>query len=740
VSSGPSDTSPRYLSALFNAGTAAGLRDRELLERFVRRRGTRDETAEIAFAALVDRHGPMVLSTCRAVLGDPHQAEDAFQATFLVLANRAQAVRPDGSLGAWLHGVALRVAACARSRQARRTRHERRYAEMMTHSKATDRPGGLKSLDDLDSVLHEEIGRLPEKYRRPLVLCYLQGLTHDQTADQLGWPVGTVRSRLAWARDRLRTRLTRRGVAPSILPVGLLGSGLTWNPPLASVSVPAVLAEATVRGALSVSSGNAALAGIVSAEAVALMRGVLQSMITTKLILLTTTVFIAGLITTGAGLMAYSGQDRTSARSSGRSFDQVRPDAGQDKGAKAEPGDQTPEDQLDALLRDFDETLESNRRAAPDFKIAADKQAQIQDNMRKIRAIKGRLLDLAVRQPRTNAAEQALVWLAAEVSFDSEATKARELLARDYARSDRLKALFNRRLELFWASQGVEDLLRNALAQNPYREIRGLACYWLAEILNYRARILRLWSIQGPTRTKMWRDRFSPQEFERVVNQNPKMLEDEVATLYARVITEFPFVQNNDTRTERPQLVLGRPALFLPEVAKAHLDELQRLTVGRQAPEIQGVDLDGKALRLSDYHGKVVVLFVAGFERPFAAPTGRARAQIVSVFSQLAKSVDARSVAFLGVIETDPEGYKNEARASGLSIRFWFDPDQEVRPDKGGVWLPVPTRPGPILTAWDAETPNWYVIDRRGIIRYTHVFGPDVLAKAVAALLKEPEQ
>ena len=206
------------------------------------------------------------------------------------------------------------------------------------------------------------------------------------------------------------------------------------------------------------------------------------------------------------------------------------------------------------------------------------------------------------------------------------------------------------------------------------------------------------------------------------------------------MITEFPNVLNNDTRTERPQLVLGRPAMLLPDVAKAHLDELRRLSVGSPAPEIQGVDLDGKAMRLSEYRGKLVVLFVAGFERPFGAPPERTRAQIVDVFRQLAKSVDEKSVGFLGVIETDPEGFKNEAKANGVPIRFWCDPDQDVRPEVGIVWLPVSKRPGPILAAWDAETPNWYVIDKRGFIRYTHVFGPDVLEKAVTTLLKELEK
>jgi len=738
VASGASGITPKYLSALFHAGTASGLRDGELLERFASRRGTKDEAAEIAFAALVERHGPMVLSTCRAVLGDRHQADDAFQATFLVLANRAQTVRRDGSVGAWLHGVALRVAACARSREARRQRHERRYAEMTTQARERDGDGGRQSLDDLDGVLHEEIGHLPQKYRTAVVLCYLQGLTHDQAADQLGWPVGTVRRRLAWARDRLRVRLTRRGVAPSVLPAGLLGSGLAWEPTSATVSVPTALAEATVRGALWVGLGKAALAGIVSAEAVALMRGVLQSMMTTKLIVLTTTVLTAGVIVTGAGLMTYSGQGRASAPTSARSNDQGRPEAGPEKVGKPKAGGQTPEDQLDALLREFDENWESIRRAAPGFEIAAEKQAQFhQDNIRKIRGIKGRVLDLARRHPRTNAAEQALVWLAAEVSFDPEATQARELLARDHARSDRLKMLFTRRLELYWASQGVEDLLRNALEQNPYREIRGLACYWLAEVLSYRAQMLRLWPFQAPRITQMWRERFSRQEFERIEKQDPKSLEDEVARLYERVITEFPLVQNNDTRTERPQFVLGRWATDLPDVAKAHLDELRRLSVGRPAPEIQGVDLDGKPLRLSDYRGKVVVLFITGFGRPYHAPPERAPAQIVGIFRRLAKTIEGKSVVFLGVIETNREGYKREVQASGLPIRFWWDPDQASPPEEGIVWVP---RPGPILAAWDAEIENWYVIDARGQIRYTHVFGPDLLEKAVTMLLKEQEK
>ena len=737
VTGGPSGATPRYLSSLFDAGTASGLRDCELLDRFLNRRGPYDDAAEIAFAALVERHGPMVLGTCRAVLADHHQAEDAFQATFLVLANRAHAVQRDRSLAAWLYGVAVRVAGCARSRNARRQRHERRFSAMTRQSRDNgDGARASQPFDDLGSVLHEEIGRLPAKYRTAVVSCYLQGLTHDQAADQLGWPVGTVRSRLARARDRLRIRLTRRGLAPSVLPGVLSGSGPARDLPSVNMSVPAALAEATVRGAMRAGLGSAAVAGLVSANAVILMRSALRAMIITKLTFVTTAILTSGLIMTGARLTAYSGQGQRNAVKSGGVNELALRESGQEKTEKPAADPKTPEDQLDTLLREVDATLESNRRSAPRGNIPAEKQAQVQANFDKLRGIKGRLLDLATRYPRTNAAEQALVFLAAEVSFNPAASKARELLARDYARSDRLKVLLTRRLELYWASQAVEDLLRNVLEQNPYREIRGLACYWLAEVLTYRSQMLRLWPIQSPRITEMWRQRFSPQDFERVEKQDPKSLEGEIARLYERVINEFAFVQNNDTRTERPPFILGQMAGDLPAVAGVHLDELRRFSTGKPAPEIQGIDLDGKPLKLTDYRGKVVVLFVSGFGRPFTAPPERAPAFIVGIFRQLAKTNEGKPVAFLGVVETFREEYKKEVETAGLPIRFWWDPSQERAPERAAPGLPA-SKPGPILTAWDAEVPNWYVIDQRGVIRYTQVFGVEMLEKAVTTVLND---
>ncbi len=155
-------------------------------------------------------------------------------------------------------------------------------------------------------VIQEEIGRLPEKYRAAVVLCYLEGLTHEMAAERLGWPVGSVKSRLAWARERLRVRLTRRGVAPTTLAFDRSGSSSDAEPAPTPVLIGTRLADATLRGALKAGMGKGALVGIVSAEAVALMEGIIKSMTNAKLMLMATAVLIAGLVTAGAGVMGYS--------------------------------------------------------------------------------------------------------------------------------------------------------------------------------------------------------------------------------------------------------------------------------------------------------------------------------------------------------------------------------------------------------------------------------------------------
>jgi RNA polymerase sigma factor (sigma-70 family) len=230
----------KELRTLYAEGSIGSLTDGQLLERFV---AGRDEAV---FAALVERHGPMVLQICRATLGNDCDAEDAFQATFLVLARRAGSIRRRDSVASWLFGVARRIAARARVDAARRRKHERRAAEMAARSDdRQERP-------DLGPVLCEEVANLPEKYREVVVLCYLEGHTYEEAARRLGRPIGTVKVRLSRARGLLLGRLTRRGLG---LPAG--AAALEGSAEAAAV-VPPALVRGTVQAVLQPSASAAA--------------------------------------------------------------------------------------------------------------------------------------------------------------------------------------------------------------------------------------------------------------------------------------------------------------------------------------------------------------------------------------------------------------------------------------------------------------------------------------------------
>ena len=202
---------PRRLSHL---GTVAEVSDGQLLARFM---AEREESAQVAFATLVRRHAGMVLRVCQQIVGDRHLAEDAFQATFMILARRAGSIRQPELLGHWLHGVAVRTAREARMRDVRRRRRETPAGPRIDREPIDDQAGVESPLirrEEFEAI-HSEVARLPERYRIPVVLCDLEGLTHQQAAEQLSCPVGTIGVRLKRARQRLREQLTRRGVVPS---------------------------------------------------------------------------------------------------------------------------------------------------------------------------------------------------------------------------------------------------------------------------------------------------------------------------------------------------------------------------------------------------------------------------------------------------------------------------------------------------------------------------------------------
>src|SRR5262245_48921919 len=248
-----------HLCRVFLAPPCSGLTDGELLEEFVARRDG------AYLEAIVRRHGPMVLGVCRRVLRDRHDAEDAFQATFLVLVRRAAAV-PAGAVGNWLYGVAYRVALNARRAAARRRAREKPEADMPHPTTGPD-----EDWAELRPLLDDELNRLPDKYRSAFVLCDLEGLTRAEAAWHLGVPEGTVSGRLTIARRRLAARLTRRGLT---LTVAALATTLDRG--ASAASVPASLVASTVRAGEALALGAAA--SVVSASVVALADGVARGL------------------------------------------------------------------------------------------------------------------------------------------------------------------------------------------------------------------------------------------------------------------------------------------------------------------------------------------------------------------------------------------------------------------------------------------------------------------------------
>jgi RNA polymerase sigma factor (sigma-70 family) len=272
-------------------GDPAGLRhlaDGDLLERFT------EHSDEAAFAAILRRHGPLVWGVCRSILHHSHDAEDVFQATFLVLVRRARSIRKRESLGSWLHGTAHRIAVRARAAARQRQAHSLQESVMPISG-----PGDEVDWE-LGRVLHDELRRLPEKYRLPVLLCYLEGRTRADAAECLGCTEGMVRGRLERARDLLRRRLTRRGVALSsttILSVLSANTGVA--------AVPPVLADATVRIGMALAAGQGASTGLISANVVALSKGALQTMYLSQL--KTAAVAILALGTMGVGTAVLTG-------------------------------------------------------------------------------------------------------------------------------------------------------------------------------------------------------------------------------------------------------------------------------------------------------------------------------------------------------------------------------------------------------------------------------------------------
>jgi RNA polymerase sigma factor (sigma-70 family) len=274
--------------------------DRQLLERFA---ASHDEAA---FAVLLKRHGPMVLGVCRSVLHDWHDAEDAFQAAFLILARKAGSIHRREAVSAWLYRVAYHLAVKSQASAARRRVHERRAVPMPPADPVLD-----MSLRELRNVLNEELQRLPEQFRAPLVLCCLEEKSLEEAARLLGWTKGAVKGRLQRGREQLRQRLRRRGLE---LSAGLLTAALSTGS--ASAQVPAALTAGTLRAALHIAAGEQLAVGAISARVAALVQGANAIMFTSKakvatIVLLALSIGVTGL---AAVLAAHPQEDAKPAK------------------------------------------------------------------------------------------------------------------------------------------------------------------------------------------------------------------------------------------------------------------------------------------------------------------------------------------------------------------------------------------------------------------------------------------
>lgn len=263
--------------------------DQTLLERFVQGRD------EDAFADLVKRHGPLVMGVCRRMLQDIHDAEDVFQATFLVLVRKAQSITDPECLAQWLYGVAYRTALRARTESAKRRFHERRAAESQHLEIDMD-----FMWRDLRPILDEEIHRLPFSYQAPVILCYFGGKTKEEVARILDLPVGTVSSRLARAREKLRVRLSRRGLT---LSAGLVATALTSQSLAAPVFIS--LVNTTAQSALAFAAGQSLAGGLVSTKVISLTQGMIQSMFLSKLRMAAVGLAAVLMVGSGAGVVTF---------------------------------------------------------------------------------------------------------------------------------------------------------------------------------------------------------------------------------------------------------------------------------------------------------------------------------------------------------------------------------------------------------------------------------------------------
>ncbi len=555
------------LRTLFETGTVAGLTDTELLERFAARgNGLEDDRADAAFAALVARHGPMVRRVCRLLLGDPNDANDAFQATFLVLARKAGAIRRPELLANWLYVTAQRAARKLRTQAARRSKRETRGAIMALARVWTD-PDGITrhaALREQAWVVHEEVDRLPRACRAVVVLCELEGLKHEEVARRLGCTDRTLRRRLVRARELLRARLTRRGVTPT---AGLLAAALGPEP--ASAAISQITVDATARAALSFAAGRAT-AGTVATTASDLAERVIAPNLWNKLkaIAITSGVGIVlaagvgGAIAVVSGLAAHVGGNGGQASSALQPLPQSQPSEA------PEAKELTPAEQYQALVRQYDQARTAYRKLGEQAKTKADVLAARKDQPIPEKEFSPRFFDLANRYPNDPVAVNALIWiieksLTYSYRFDEPSaettSRAMAILARDHLGDPRLGPLC---LTLIYRPSPERDaLLLVAAERSPDRIVRGHATLALARYLKMKGEFVQTLNkpaVEGGYDEAVLRAMYGPQYLAQLRAADAVAILYEAALRFAQVDAKYGDVPHSSRIGPRNRSLAGK--------------------------------------------------------------------------------------------------------------------------------------------------------------------------------------
>ncbi|MBA4066904.1 MAG: hypothetical protein C0501_25000 [Isosphaera sp.] len=394
-----------------------GVCDGDLLSRIIEQRD------EIAWDALARRHGPMVWGVCRRILGHTQDAEDAFQATFIVLVRRATSIRPRSGVANWLYGVARQTAVKAKAMAVRRGVRERQVPvlpEVGVVEPARD--------DDLRLLLDRELNRLPDKYRAPIVLCDLEGRTFKDAARELGWPEGTLSGRLSRARKMLADRLTRAGAVLSAGPVVLgIGEAATAG------GVPTRLVASTVTAGWQLAGGQT-MTGLTPAAA-ALTQEVLRTMLIPKLKLVASVLLVGGLMLTGVATLArqpgVTPEEPTKA-------DARPPKAGdgpKDQPPKGRPGG-------DTKIKELQKERLALLRQIADQVVAANKGGQVP--LATVLEAQREVIAAELELCGTNKERIAVLEKKVELAREIEKTTARGVEARTVSGTDLLKAQASR--------------------------------------------------------------------------------------------------------------------------------------------------------------------------------------------------------------------------------------------------------------------------------------------------------